>query len=1313
MILPQTAPTRLRNCLRLTPMMGLLGVLACVLASEVAAQQPAPMMLRSEGNGASGSATGFPESHIFGDAAPEDLGVGGMGMLGRLGHVAGDTVGRSQSITYLDLAPYMFVEDTYFFSQGSLFITNQGKMGGTAGVGVRQYFADRDFVLGVAGFYDHDESRDVRFQQAGISVELFSQWMDIRANWSKPFGELVQELGTSITPNSARFSGNNITFATQTRVSAAAEGLDLLFTVPVPGEVAQSVNMEASAGVYNYQAVGQNLDQALGWRLRLDADFADRLIHGFTEITKDQVFDTDLIVGVDVNYWGHLEDRPRFGSSQINRIAQWVRRNRTVVTIDSIRNNGDQVAINPNTGDPYFLYHVRNVPDPAPLPNFPAPTGTGAIETPFQFIEEAQNALPDSDLIFVHADSVYDARPTLDLNDGELVLGEGSGLNQTVPVVFGNQTADLTLPRATNGTNRPLFSNSVGPAVNLGNNNLFAGFDIQSPTGTAIIGDAISGGTIRDVRINNTVGPNAHGVLLLNSTGNITLTDVDITSVDGNSFFVSGGDAAITHSGTILNDTGFAVIVQNNGGSVGMGLSDVTDNGGQGVGIFGSSGSTTLGNLTLNNVTGDALQIVNVLGGGVTLAQDVDINNPVGSGVSIRNLTGFVSSAGQTITINNRGDVGVDLETINRGTASFDVSFGDVTIAGTAATGSHGVDFQDSEGFVSFQSLSIADSNDTGVNIGGTLQNTGRFFVIGQTTISNATNSSIFLNSDASEVDFNGIGINNRGARGIEVLDHVGTARFAGLVTISNENQVLVPAIDVQGVTQSAIFGTVNATDTRGQSGVLVIDNPGDIAFTSLSVSSQGNTAVTMSRNAGLAVNGGVLDADTARALTMLDNPDFDVNFDEVNSTNSDYGIFIENLVDPYSPADPLLPRDTLDRSGDFAVRGTGSGALPGGTISGQAIAGAHFLNLDQVSLTAQEYTGNVIGIEADVINEVDIINTDVVDNTSFGFDGLDVFRLDILGSLFQANEGVNQIRYLANRTNVLDSNNDLVRAQYVVTLEDSTFTDATGAGAVVGGGDMIAIQTTGSVTSEGPELFLGVFNNGDPNVGGAPGFTSNRGFDDAIVGVTWRGDLGEPGVTGVLIDNNNFQMSTNAGQVGIRLTTTRPSTNRDTVVYTNNVLNDGGGGVDTGLLFDFAGAADVSITDNFGRDANGDFAVNGFQMEGANDLGDTAINLTFRVADNNVDVSRNAMVFNSSDGTGILFDAIAGPSDVTLNGNQIFMTDDLILPLERGIFFNRIVGSINLIGDVDNIINNSTLPFFINSGLTTGSIIVNGQTVP
>ena len=1303
--------TRFRLRTPIRQMLRAAALLVLVLSASVSLAQQTPEMVFAPAPGsspaqASASASGIPQNSLSGTPDSDDLGVGGFGILGRVGHIAGQTIERNDSITYFDMSPYMFAENSYLFADGRMFLTNQGHMGGSAGLGLRQYFPRNDFVLGASSWYDRDDSRGAPFHQLGLSLELFSQWMDIRSNYYWGFGKTLQDLGTSVAPGSVGFAGNGISFSTQTALSTSTNMVDLMFTVPVTGEVAQSMNLEATAGWYHVFTPSVNFKEVNGYKLRLDGDFLDRVLHLYTELSVDPFYGTNLVAAADVNYWHHLEARPRLGASQYNRIAQWVRRNRGVVTRDSVQINAPQAAINPNTGLPYFVNHVRHLLSPTlALPNFPFPTGDGSLLKPFEFIPEAQ-ASGNADLIFVHADSVFDGRAPLVLNNGELVVGEG--VNQSIPVPGGLL---LPLPRATNGVNRPLIDNTVGTAVTLANNNLFAGFDINNTTGTAIFGSGVNSGSLSQLRIDGTTGgATAHGIHFQNATGRFQLSNVDISNTEGNAFYVDGGNAAIVYdSGTITNtngNSGFAVLVENNsGGSVNMLGTTVDEIGGDGVRVFNSGGATTLGTLNLTNTTGDAIHIEDVFGA-VSLFGDVTIANPIGDGIFIQNLSGGVSGL-SPIVINGRNGVGINLLDItSTGTVGFT---GSVTMgapgAGAGAT-DHGINVQRSAGQVGFNDITIIGSNAAGINIGGLVAdaNTGSFVVAGQTTIigdpfTGITDSAIQLLNDSSDVSFNGITIGNRNDRGIEILNHSGNTNFAGLTTIRNELLDGASAVDVQGSSGNIRFGTVNALATRGPSpGVNLVNNTGPVSFTSLSVGSTLTTALNIQNNSSISIQGGTLNAAGARAVTMIDNAAFNVVFDSVSSTGSDFGIFVDN--------DILL----FDHPGSFTVLGDGQTPGTGGIITGKFTSGASFFNVNNVDLEFMNILANTTGVDTTQVNALTLFGDQITGNGALGFglDAFDTVDTRIEGCLFDSNAGVNQVRIQAslvrNSTNVTTG-----LPGYRVVIRDNIFRDALALGAV-GVGDMIAISTLGS--ANGSALDLLVENNGRTTAGGVVGFTSNRRFGDAVIGTTWNGNV----LARYL--NNNIRLSTAAGQVGVSLVTTN-ATAATNVTYSGNVFHDGGGAGDRGLLMDFAGATTLSVLDNFGVDANGNPVVDGFTMNSppTGPIGlvdDRAMDLTFRAGNNTVDISRNRIIYNSFENTAILFQTIGDASTVNMDGNRILMFDDALLAPELAILFSQVVGNISLSSaqNQDNVIlpiNATTIPLTIPAGTSTGGFLING----
>lgn len=435
----------------------------------------------------------------------------------------------------------------------------------------------------------------------------------------------------------------------------------------------------------------------------------------------------------------------------------------------------------------------------------------------------------------------------------------------------------------------------------------------------------------------------------------------------------------------------------------------------------------------------------------------------------------------------------------------------------------------------------------------------------------------------------------------------------------------------------------------------------------------------------------------------MIDNAAFNVVFDEVSSDGADYGIFVDNDVALFS------------RPGVFRVLGDGGTLSSGGTISNQTVAGASFFNVNTVDLGFTDYISNEIGIETDQVSALSLLGDQIVDSTSYGLDVLNTINTTIQQSLFDSNKGINQVRIQAAQT--LNSISTPSTPLYNIVIDDNIFRDSDIA-ADVGDGDMISISTTALANDSW--LNLQVTNNGRTFSGGFVGFSSNRTAGNAVIGVRWNGDIGISKEDPAMFLNNNIRMSEHSGQVGVRLVSNRV-TALNNVIYEGNVLNDGGGLGDTGILFDFYGRTNLSVVNNFGLDANGNAAVDGFTMTGNSTVSgsERAIDLQFRNTANEIDISRNQIVFDTTDGTGVYIRNINGPSSVNMDGNRIVLFDDGLNNNEVGIRFASVVGTINLSSAAGQ--NNVVLPspfvtvnpLIIPAGVSTGTFLINNQRLP
>ncbi|QDU38298.1 hypothetical protein Mal4_26250 [Maioricimonas rarisocia] len=1247
-----------------------------------------------------------------------DIGVGGFGIMARGGHVTGPTVGREDSITHMELAPYVFGDQTMLFGDLRVYRTNPGEIGGSAGLGLRHYFPNRDFVLGLASFYDVDESRGQRFEQVSMALEFFSQWLDVRANWYVPVGTKEQVLGTDFLSGSERFLGNNIVFNTTTTTAAATDGVDMLFTTPLPWEWAQPHDLEVSAGWYHFQSRGLDLDQIWGWRLRMDGEALNKLLHMYVEVTGDRIFENNVIFGADVNYYHDQQPRPRIGHSQFNRMTEWVRRNYTVVTIDDTVINPPEVAINPDTGLAYIVEHVNNA-SPAPIP-----PGDGTFENPFEMLDQAFAGAKDEDIIFVWANSVFDNVPVM-MRDDDVLLGEG--VTHTIPVA-GSRVPTIPLPMANPGASRadrPVLQNIVGaPAVTFANENRFGGFVINNTNGSALLFQNVNGGPagdptrIQDVTINGTTGVGSHGVQFTQAggalTGNFLFDGIEINNTSGDAFHIDGGAANITMliqdagipANTINNSTGFSLNIQDNSGVVTLGQLAIQDDGGDGILIQNSAAEITIGanavgeTALLQNTPGTPIQILDVTGS-VTFLGPVTIEDPGGIGIDVRRLgplgpmfAGRVDFLGP-VDITGRSNIGINVDDVDGEVAFSD----DVSITAPAA-GSVGaaINYQNSAGDLVFNAgtatnpaiVTLNGGNAEGINIAGSFAttNTGEFRAESQVNIVSMGGTSVSVIENSGPVEFNGVGIAFRGDHGVDLQRNLGVVRFNNLTNISNELAVGVAGINIQENVGNTIFGIATVTEALGpEPAINVEDNIGAVDFNEAGGTSTSTTFFFGDNNGTLTVGSGEIMATLGRGVTLTNNANDPsevmlVSFEEVSAGQADYGIFLQNNGSDETVA-------------SFSVTGDSATVGSGGTIQLMSDAGTFAEDTGNVSLAYQIYSQNFIGIDANDSLPLDAWDEDslTVDNSQitlssqWGVRARNIDEVTITDNDFSTNgfatinvggENRNFQHVLISMTRprledpVLNTttNNDSI--DYEVEIARNTFLDT----GVLTDADMVLINGT---TSLNAGLSLVVEDNGVPG-GSVFGFSMNRQTNVlptvAALNVAWNGPLT------ARIQNNSFIWSNAADNlIGIDVSNLSTSETSDVLIDANEIVS-GFGDNNTAIRTIFFSETDLTISNHFLLDVDGNRLAS-ITMRGDQNVGlDMRLNGTdFKsvvINDNNLD-------FTADDGTAMLFDRLDGPALISVNNNVMQMTNNFVLSLpgERGIVFNTVtnIGGISLSG--------------------------------
>ena len=1289
---------------------------------------------------------------------------GGHGIMGRIGHIVGDTVGRNDSLTHIDLQPYTFLNQNMFFGDLRLYRLNDSGVGGNLGGGWRTYLPNRDVVFGAVGYYDVDDTRQQQFEQLGLSLELLSRWVDLRANWYVPIGDKDQVLGTSFISGSQRFVGNLLLFDTVTTFSSAAEGVDATLTTPVPWWFLEPYNVEASAGFYHFQVRDSALDKVWGYRLRMDASFFDRALKMFLELTNDRQFDTNVVFGFSLDYYGGFESRSRLNDRQYYRMGEWVRRNYNVVTVDSDVVNVGVPVVNPTTGLPYMFAHVANNPTTGGPPD-------GTVDNPFVQINNALVTVPGADVYYVHGGSTFDGLDaTIPVPDDKILLGEG--VPQELPAV--GFTDPVTLPVVRPGI--VTLTNSVGSAFTAGDNVLVGGFTVVNPGANGVNVNGVVDGAFRDLTIQ---GANGDGVLMLNPTGNFLFERVRVAAADGIdgaggvAFHVDGGNA-----GTIVTDDtpdpataptfensggnpNEVILIENTtGGFVNLASTAASDDGGGGIRVVNNFGNVTLGSgLLANTMVGPGvsagLELTNNAAN-TTIIGDITIDNAAGVGFLVQDLpvTGMVNVSGTSdITVNNRNDIGADFRNIN-GTVRFSQAVGANApaslsigpIAGANAT-HPGVRFSTSTGSVIVNDLSVDGSLAEGVLIGDVNgidvnTSTARFVATGTTIISNVgtlddldTPSIRIQGSDtvpeAASVDFQGtVNINQRLARGIHIentsLDVDGMRSliaFSGTTTVNNDNATPSgrAAVFIRNGAGAINFQTFTANDNildnvLMDSAVDVQDVIGGVSFTDIRINNATGTGADLPV-AGLHIN-------NVANFSTIDGAIEVFNETAVNIENSGYQVTLSS-VDSINTDMNILPEfgiRLVNNDGNFRIIGDGANLSSGGTISNTAdllaadgtvlIEGAGLFadDADEVFINLQDYLNNRRGLQFQNMNE---------DETQgFILDGLQVTNSEreavlatnvrnilIEDSFFQNNGFAD----LDPDTGVLHS--DTIRINVTQVPDDpldpidQDFPENFPYTYTIQRNQFLDTQVLQG--AEGVSIFTSTGNSSGARL---DLFFLDNNFVvfDRVQNLT-QGTADRPallatnwdGIINAEIRRNAGNLGNGFGQTGFDILQTSPDDPfASRINLTDNLLTFGDGPGLLGANFEFVGRTLMTIDNN------------SFTL-GSSDLNSTALQFRLLALNNLIDITNNLFLFNNG-GTGVNVLVVNDGSTFFIEGNQIGGAGALA---DRGFRFGTINGTANLLGIAPNFVN-LVIPvpnnfFSIGSGAVNGQININGTFVP
>jgi hypothetical protein len=816
-------------------------------------------------------------------------------------------------------------------------------------------------LLGVGVFWDFDGDENQyqafgtcgteygqfghSYNQIGVSGEWLTDFGNLRSNGYMPVGTTAYTAGAPGTP----FYQNYV--MCQYGLDAALTGADLEVGAYIPG-LSDWAGMISVGGYalgnarYNWWQGPQTGKDVVPWfggvYTRLDMTFANNWDFSL-QGNNDSYFD----------WTGFARLTYRMGGSRRRNVPdqmeQPMMRNEHIVR----SHQTPIMAVNEATGTPWRVIHVNNA---AVTP------GSGSAETPFTTIAAANAAAVNPwDIVLVDPGNGtavgYDTTFS-PLAANQYFIGNGALFS-----IASACCGPITI--ASGAGLRPLLSNPTGASIEVTNGLVVNNFNITgSQTGILGIGNLSSGvnrpGTppygsgvgasvVNNVAINGTKVAGQTGVLLDNTTGDITFQNTTITNMTKAGFAVNGGDPNVDFSGQITNNTatngGFVspvVDIQNTtGGTINLAVGSapagstvpngISDTGGAGIQIANNSGGTiNIGNATLTDTVPTAINVVNsdaiinvtdsaiakttpgsainVDGGSPVFAYTgkiantqghiLHVNGTLGGSVTLTSPPGspFTETGDGIHVENSAGDVTVTGATINSKQEGILVenssgtnTFNDITITGAVTAG---VSLQNNSGSENFDNLTITTTNATGF----LATNNNQINVTGNSRITSTGAPALKVQNTGAPVDLNlnftGLTSTNSPTNGVYVDNAFGEVNATN-VTVTNSKATGVVIANSDNLDVSFQNTTVTTGTTAGANGIDVVNTnatAGTVSLGTINVTTGQGTGLTVTNSGNTAgpvtVAGGVIAATGGPAISA-NNSVVDIQLTSAQSTNS------------------------------------------------------------------------------------------------------------------------------------------------------------------------------------------------------------------------------------------------------------------------------------------------------------------------------------------------------------------------------------------------------------------------------------------
>ncbi|MDL5056227.1 Ig-like domain-containing protein [Geitlerinema calcuttense] len=430
------------------------------------------------------------------------------------------------------------------------------------------------------------------------------------------------------------------------------------------------------------------------------------------------------------------------------------------------------------------------------------PGGLGTFNLPFNSLNAFNtvnngtgNNPAAGDRIFIYQRGTTYAGGITLLNNQQLI-GQGEDLSALVGAL------PLGSPILPGATSNPSITNNSGPVISLNNGNDIRGLNTTGPAGDAITGNNTIGGSFQNITIS---GATSSGIFL-NGTPSGTFTFASNVTIDatttGVAFFVNGGNANITFSGSITKtDTNTLVYIANTtGGTITFQTGTLSTTNGDGIYLENVDGTVNFNGTTTLNGGNARVRILAGSSGSFTFGTGTNITNPTGTPFSVNASSPTVTYSG-SMSKSSAGLL-VDLTTVSSGTITFQT--------GTlSATDGDGILLDNADGTVNFNGITTLNGGNARIRIQNGSAGTVNF---ANATITNPTGTAFTINASSPSGAYTGsISKNNAGL--LVDLTNVsgGTYTFAAGGTVS--------ATSGDGLLFFNADGTVNFSGTTTLNG--------------------------------------------------------------------------------------------------------------------------------------------------------------------------------------------------------------------------------------------------------------------------------------------------------------------------------------------------------------------------------------------------------------------------------------------------------------------------------------------------------------